>query len=77
METVTLILFGLAVLCFVLALINKGNRTVNLFGSIFGVLALSSFLLEPWTEYAPLAILGMCSMIIFSSVGVMVGDFSE
>lgn len=77
MEIITLILFGLTVACFFLSIMGKGNRNVNLSGSVFGVCTLSAFLLEPWDDFSLIFIAVLCLITIYLIGGGVIGDNSE
>ena len=77
MEIITLILLGLVTACFFVTLLGRGSRDVCLSGAVFGTLALSAYLLEPWDDYTLILLLALVLMTFYLMAGGIIGNKSE
>lgn len=67
MELVSLLLLGIALLFYLISLIAKHNREINLGGSITAILAVCSILTEDWNDYTIFILclaIYLCAMLL-------------
>ena len=76
METISLLLVGVALLFYLIYLTKKDNREIATGGAIAAVLAVCSILTEPWTDYTIFALM-LAIYLAFMLIGGAIIDYDR